>query len=212
MGGPLRVMLIDDHAVVRTGYRRLLELEGDIEVAAEAADADTAFDWLQRHDGRAVELLVLDLSMPGRSAFELLRRARLHWPWLRWLVFSMHDGAGVVAQALRAGADGFVSKSSAPEEMVRCLRRVAAGETGVLAEGLDAGPPAPRPPHLELSPREFEVLQLLLQGLSPAQIGQRLHLSAKTVSNVQTRIRARLGVGSTVELVRYAQQYRLFTA
>lgn len=204
-------MLVDDHAVVRTGYRRLLELEGDVEVLLESGDADAAFEQLQRRAGRDLDLVVLDLSMPGRSGLEFLRRGRLHWPWLRWLVFSMHDSPAVIGQALRSGADGFVSKSSQPDELVRCLRRVAAGGEQVLADGLQLPPSAERAPHLELSAREFEVLQLLLQGQLPAQIGERLHLSSKTVSNLQARIRSRLGVGSAVELLRYAQQHRLFT-
>lgn len=206
-----RVMLIDDHAVVRTGYRRLLELERDVQVVAEAGDADTAFGWLQRGGADGVDVVVLDLSMPGRSGLDLLRRGRLRWPRLAWLVFTMHDSAAMLGQALRAGAQGFVTKSSEPDELVRAVRRVAAGEAPVISPDLQPLQQAAAggPPHLSLSPREFDVLRLLVQGLGLAEIAERLHLSSKTVSNLQTRVRQRLGVGNALELLRYAQEHRL---
>ncbi len=132
----LRVMLVDDHAIVRTGYRRLLELEGDIAVVAEHADAASALQALQRSEGAGVDLVVLDLSMPGSGGLDLLRRGCLRWPLLHWLVFTMHDSPAVLGQALRAGAAGFVTKSSQPEELVQALRRVAAGQRPVLSAGL----------------------------------------------------------------------------
>lgn len=207
-------MLVDDHAVVRTGYRRLLELEGDIVVVAEQADAEAALAALQRSDGQDIDVVVLDLSMPGRGGLDLLRRGSLRWPLLHWLVFSMHDSPAVVGQALRAGAAGFVTKSSQPDELVQALRRVVAGIRPVLSADVApaAAAPAAVPPHQALSPREFDVLRLLVQGLSPSDIAARLHLSPKTVSNLQTRIRARLGVATAMELLLYAQQHRLFMA
>jgi len=209
----LRVMLVDDHAVVRTGYRRLLEGEGDLAVVAEHGDADSAHAALLRDDAAAVDLVVLDLSMPGRGGLDLLRRGSLRWPRLRWLVFSMHDSAAVVGQALRAGAHGFVTKSSEPDDLVQGLRRVAAGERPVLSPDIahTVASAAAEPPHMALNAREFEVLRLLVQGRTVADIGLHLHLSPKTVSNLQTHIRNRLGVGSAVELLRYAAEHRLFT-
>lgn len=209
---PLRVMLVDDHAVVRAGYRRLLDSEQRFVVVAEHGDGDAALSALQRGPVPAVDVVVLDLSMPGRSGLDLLRRIALRWPVLRTLVFSMHDNPAMVAQALQAGADGFVTKSSAPEVLVDALRRVAAGERPVLSPDLAAAPAQAqaRPPHLALSPREFEVLQGLVAGWTLDEIAQRLHLSAKTVSNYQTLIRQKLDVSTAVELLRYAQQHRLF--
>lgn len=208
----LRVMLVDDHAVVRLGYRRLLELETDIAVVAEQGDAEQALQALMADDAQAVDVVVLDLSMPGRGGLDLLRRGALRWPHLRWLVFTMHDSPAMVGQCLRAGAAGFVTKSGAPEELLLALRRVAAGERPVLSADVQAAAdsPAAQAPHLALTTREFDVLRLLVQGLGAAEIAQRLHLSPKTVSNLQTRLRARLGVGNAVELLRYAQQHRLF--
>lgn len=206
---PLRVMLVDDHAVVRAGYRRLIELEPDLAVVGEHADANSAYDALLRLDG-ALDVLVLDLSMPGRSGLELLRRAMLRWPALQVLVFSMHAGAPMVLQALKAGARGYVTKSSEPELLVDAVRRVARGHTlvspDVAMHGLDAGS---RPPHLELSPREFDVLQHLLQGTSIDDIALTMHLSVKTVANYQSLIRQKLGVANAVELARYGQAYGL---
>ncbi len=204
---PLRVMLVDDHAVVRTGYRRLLDDEPDLQVVGEYGDADAAYAALGRLPQCSADLLVLDLSMPGRSGLDMLRRARLRWPVLRVLVFSMHDSPAMVAQALQAGADGFVTKSSEPALLVHALRRVARGEAPVLSPDIAqaVAQSGAVPPHRALSAREFEVLRGLVDGLTLEQIAERLHLSPKTVSNYQTQIRQRLGVSTAVELLRYAQ-------
>ena len=206
---PLRVALVDDHAVVRAGYRRLLELERDVAVVAEFADGDAAYAWLQRPPAPAVDLLVLDLAMPGRSGLDLLRRITLRWPQLRLLVFSMHDSPAMVGQAIRAGAAGYVTKTSDPETLVRCLREVAAGGRAVLSPDIAAVSASVAPPHDGLSPREFQVLQGLLAGQTVEAIARQLHVSAKTVSNLQTQLRQKLGVANAVELLRYARQHRL---
>ena len=130
--GPVRVMLVDDHAVVRAGYRRLLADEPDLQVVAEHADAESAHAALVALPEATVEVLVLDLSMPGRSGLDLLRRVHQRWPALRVLGFSMHDSPAVVAQALAAGAAGFIKKSSEPALLVGAVGRVERGEVGVL--------------------------------------------------------------------------------
>ena len=208
-------MLVDDHAVVRAGYRRLLELEPDMRVVAECADADAAYDRLQQHPpsaGALADVMVLDLSMPGRSGLDLLRRLRLRWPSLRVLVFTMHDSPTMVAQCLRAGALGFITKSSPPEALVAAVRDVGQGRTTVSPE---LALPAPlcadeaMPPHTQLSPREFDVLRLLLEGAGVDDIAQRLRISPKTVANVQSLIRQKLGVANAMELLRYAREHQL---
>jgi DNA-binding NarL/FixJ family response regulator len=204
----LRVALVDDHAVVRAGYRRLLELEPDMAVVAEYGDAESAYTELS---GRAeIDLLVLDLSMPGRSGLELLRRLGQRRPELPVLVFTMHDGAAMLDQCLRAGAAGFVTKSSAPEVLVDAVRRAARGERPLSPDvaALAAATASP-PPHQALSSREFDILNQLLAGHNVDEIAQTLRLSAKTVANYQTQIRQKLGVGSAVELLRYAREHRL---
>jgi len=205
----IRVLLADDHAVVREGYRRLLELEPDMVVVAECADAETARAHLE-DSGQVADVLVLDLSMPGCGGLALLRHAAETWPTLRVLVFTMHDSATMVAQALRAGAAGFITKSSAPDVLVDAVRRVAQGERPVLS--VDVAQPAARPMALPLAPREVEVLQLLVQGRSVEEVSRRLQLSAKTVANYQTLIRQKLGASNTIELLRVAQRYGLASA
>lgn len=209
-GDLVRVVLADDHAVVRAGYRRLLELEPDLAVVAEYPDADTAYGALTT-GGERLDLLVLDLSMPGRSGLELLRRLGQRLPELRVLVFTMHDGAAMVGQCLRAGAAGFVTKNSAPELLVDAVRRAARGEV-VLSPDVAMHAPGgsgAEPPHAQLSSREFDILQQLVAGRGVDEIAQGLRLSAKTVSNYQTQIRQKLGVGGAVELLHYAREHGL---
>jgi DNA-binding NarL/FixJ family response regulator len=208
----LRVMLVDDHAVVRTGYRRLLELEPGFQVVAEAEDGNQALAELQRLR-EPPDVVVVDLSMPGRSGLDLLRRLGFRMPTVRTLVFSMHDAPALVAQALAAGAAGFVTKASAPQVLVDALRRVAAGQRPVLSPDMAGATAMPQaqPPHEALSSREFQVLQGLVAGYTLDEIAAELHLSTKTVSNHQTAIRQKLGVATALELLRYAQQHRLLT-
>jgi len=201
----VRVLLADDHAVVREGYRRLLELEPDVAVVGECSDGESVRAAL---DGAlAVDVLVLDLSMPGSGGLALLQHATESWPTLRVLVFTMHDSPTMVEQALRAGAAGFITKSSAPDVLVDAVRRVAAGERPVLSA--DVTQRAARQPALRLAPREVEVLQLLVQGCSVEEISQRLQLSVKTVANYQTLVRQKLNAPTAIELLRVAQRHGL---
>ena len=204
----IRVALVDDHALVRAGYRQLLQLESDIRVVSACADAASADDWLQRHHGD-VDVLVLDLSLPGRSGLDLLRRCTLHWPHVAVLVCSMHDAPAMVAQALQGGARGFITKSSDPAQLVAGIRRVATGEA-VLSPDLQQRPDsAAAAPHEQLSPREFQVMLMLARGDSVETIAQTLSLSAKRVANVQTQVRSKLGLQNAAELVHYVREHRL---
>lgn len=211
----IRVLLVDDHAVVRSGYRRFLEMEPDLRVVGEYPDADSVLEALQRNDGQLDELaevMVLDLSMPGRSGLDLLRRSRACWPMLKVLVFSMHDNPAMVEQALRAGASGFVTKASQPRELVNAVRAVAHGQIvlspDVAASRADSG----TAPHTQLAPREFDVMRHLVQGLSVEDIAVRLDLSVKTVANYQTRVRQKLDINNGIELLRYAREHGLDAA
>ncbi|HEY6355184.1 MAG TPA: response regulator transcription factor [Burkholderiaceae bacterium] len=204
---PVRVLLADDHAVVRQGYRRLLELEPGVVVVGEFADGESTRAALDAHAALA-DVLVLDLSMPGCGGLAVLREASDAWPALRVLVFTMHDSPTMVAQALRAGAAGFVTKNSAPQVLVDAVRRVAAGERPVLSPDV-AHFAHEQPPRLPLAPREFEVFQLLVQGCSVEEVGRRLNLSVKTVANYQTVVRHKLKAGTAIELLRVAQRHGL---
>jgi DNA-binding NarL/FixJ family response regulator len=204
---PLRVGLLDDHAVVRAGYRRLIELEDDLVVVAEFADAEATYAALVRDVECPLDLLVLDLSLPGQSGLELLRRLSSRRPSLRVLVFTMHDAAATVAQCLRAGAAGFVTKSSAPEVLLDALRRIARGELALSDDVAGAARGDAVPAHAALSVREFDILQRLVAGEGVEKIAQALHLSAKTVANYQTEIRRKLGVHNAVELLRHARAH-----
>lgn len=206
----IRVVLVDDHAVVRSGYRRLIELEEAVQVVAEFGDGESAYAWLAQHEA---DVLVLDLSMPGRGGLDTLIRLKQRQPALRVLVFSMHDSAAMVTQALRAGADGYLTKSSAPELLIDAIQRVGRHER-VLSEdvrrhALTHPHAAALMPHQVLTPREFDIFRRLAQGVTVDVIAQTLCLSPKTVANYQTMIRHKLGVETPVEMVRLAQHYGL---
>ena len=211
MIAPLRVGLVDDHAVVRSGYRRLIELEDDLAVTAEFVDAESTYAALTAPGPCPVDLLVLDLSLPGQSGLELLRHLTLRLPSLPVLVFTMHESGALVRQCLRAGAAGFVTKSSEPGMLLDALRRIARGEIALSDDVALAPDDAAPAPHAALSVREFDIFQRLVVGHDVDRIAQTLHLSAKTVANYQTEIRRKLGVGNAVELVRYARAHGIAT-
>lgn len=193
----IRVVLADDHPVVRSGYQRLLAMEPDLCVVAEAADGDAAYDALLRH---GPDVLVTDLSMPG-GGLALIERLRRREPRAAVLVFSMHDSPALVRQAFEAGARGFLTKASSPENLVDAVRALAAGRRylgpELPASLLAAAPPPPADAALaSLSPREFEIFRLLAEGRSPGECAQALKLSPKTVANHQTTIKEKLGVST----------------
>jgi DNA-binding NarL/FixJ family response regulator len=156
------------------------------------------------------DVLMLDMSMPGLSGIDLIKRLKLEKPKLRILVLSMHGESQYAARALKSGAAGYLSKDSPAEALLGALRKVAAGGVHIgeaaAASLLQTGE---KPAHEALSDREFEVMRLLVEGLGPTEIGERLHLSVKTVSTHKTRILEKLGLNSTAELVRYALEHRL---
>lgn len=205
----LRVAIADDHAVVRTGFRRLLELEPNVTVVAEFGDCETAYTWLCAN---RADILVLDLSMPGRGGLETLRRLKARVPTLKILVFSMHGAPAMVSQAMQAGADGYLTKSSAPDALISAVLDLGAGGHPLSQEAARALNEAGNDslaPHLVLSPREFQVFTLLAQGLAVDEIAGRLCVSAKTVANYQTAIRQKTGLGNALEMFRYARTHAL---
>lgn len=206
---PLRLAIADDHAIVRMGYRRLLEDEPGVTVVAEYADADSAWADLSRRPAGDLDLLILDLSMPGRSGLDLLQQLHAECPGLKVLIFTMHDTEALRAQCLRAGAVGLIGKSSDPDCLLDAVRRVARshlpGETAVPVSQRRADLPG----HHTLTLREHDALMGLLRGWTLDQIAAEMGVSDKTVSNYQTLIRQKLGVNTAVELMRYGQAHGL---
>lgn len=205
MSKPIRVLLVDDHPVVRTGYRHLLESDADIEVIAEAGDSATAYE---KFKTVAPDVIVMDISLPGVSGIETMKRMRSHRPGARVLIFSMHDAAIFHSRALGAGAAGFLSKSSAPEHLVEAVRMIARGGSfgGDVAPKAPSQQEAPEAEFQQLSSREVEVLRLWSQELSLPEIGQKLGVSDKTVANVLSLIRQKLSVKSDLQLIRIVQR------
>ncbi len=200
-----RLLLVDDHAVVREGYRRLLESRPDLTIVGEAATAREAFE---QHRLLAPDVLVLDLGLPDMGGVELIRRLVQRDADVRVLVFTMHREPIFATQALRAGALGYVTKSRPPEELVAAVYQVAARRNVISPDvapdlALSLLDPS-KEPLGELSPREFEILRLLLDGCSAEDIGARLSIAAKTVQNCHYQIKIKLGVRSDIELTRVA--------
>ena len=206
--GPIRVLLADDHEVVRAGFRRLLEQKPGIRVVAEAASGEDAY---RRVAEFHPEVTVLDLTMPGMGGLEALRRILARDPEARVLVFSMHENAAFARQAMKAGARGYVTKASAAEVLVDAVLEVAAGRTYLSPDiarriALEAVADD-HDPLAVLSAREFEVLRLLAEGRGTEEIAGALFISAKTVANTASQIRQKLGVTSPLELVRLALKH-----
>ena len=207
----IRLLLADDHALVRDGLMRILAAASDIEVAGEAANGDETLALVKQHD---FDLALIDLSMPGLSGLDLIKRLKLEKPKLRILVLSMHGESQYAARALKAGASGYLTKDSAAAQLLGAIRKVAGGgvhiteaaATQLLNAGGAAGD-APR--HTLLSDREFEVFRQLVGGRSITEIAEGLHVSVKTISTHKARILEKMGMASTAELVRYAVEHRL---
>jgi two-component system, NarL family, invasion response regulator UvrY len=208
--GAVTVLLVDDHAVVREGYRRLLERHGDIVVAGEAGDADAAHALFCELDP---QIVVMDITLPGMSGIEAMRRMLAIKPDTRVLIFSMHEETIFAKRALQAGAFGYVTKASAPNELVEAVHTVASGNkylSAAMAQNLALHHAAPDAiTSNSLSAREFEVLRLLVQGLSVKDIAHSLGLNAKTVANHQSSIRQKLGADTAIQLLRKANELGL---
>jgi len=204
------VMLVDDHAVVREGYRRLIEKHKDLTVIAEAPDGTTAYGLYKQHKP---DVVVLDLSMPGKGGIEVLRQLRQWDNGARVLIFTMHQNAAYAVQAFQAGAKGYITKSSAPELLVDAIRDVSAGRTAISPDVSYAVALARISDEAELldslTAREFDIFRMLADAKSIAEISATLNLSPKTVSNYHYLIKSKLGVASDIELVRLAMRLKV---
>jgi two-component system, NarL family, invasion response regulator UvrY len=201
----LRVLLVDDHPVVRKGMKAILEDELPGVVVVEAGNGDAALAALTEQ----TDVVVLDLSMPGRSGIDLLAEVKHRHPRVPVLIMSLHGEEQFAVRALRAGASGYLGKAAAPQQLVTAITKVAEGGryvSAALAERLaaDLSGAGPTAPHERLSDREFEVLRGIASGRTVSEIAMTMHLSVKTVSTYRARLLEKMGLGSNAELTRYA--------
>lgn len=209
----IKLLIADDHAIVREGIKKTLALYPDIKVLAEAVNGS---DVMQQLTERAdFDLLLLDLTMPGVTGMSLIDQIKADYPKQPILVFSMHNDAQVASRAIKAGAAGFIAKDSDPEILLEAIRRVAGGGKYIdplLAEQMafDALLPEQRAPHVLLSSREYEVFSLLVQGKRVNEIADHLNISNKTVSTHKLNLMVKMKLGSTADLVHYSVQHNLF--
>jgi DNA-binding NarL/FixJ family response regulator len=212
-GRLIRVLLVDDHAVVRAGYGTLLKDAPGIEIVAEAEGGNAALRAYVEHDP---EIVIMDLSLPDLGGIEVIRRIVARNPAAKVLVFSMHEDTVFVEQALAAGARGYINKHSAPQVLLDAVRHIARGES-YLDEGIAQRLAWQRArgrnsPFAALSTREFEIFCLLAEGLNASEISRRLSLSSKTVANYTTQIKAKLGAATVAELARLAIRHGVVQA
>jgi DNA-binding NarL/FixJ family response regulator len=207
----IRILIVDDHAILRRGLKEILEREfRDVSIGG----AGTAEQALTQLDSEKWDLVILDITMPGRSGVDVLRNLKALRPKLPVLVLSMHPEDQYGKRVLKAGASGYMNKESAPEELIKAVRKLLSGGRYVsptLAETLavDLGRDDGTPAHERLSDREFEVLRKMASGKTVGQIAQELHLSVPTVSTYRARILEKMGMSNTAELIRYALSHHL---
>jgi DNA-binding NarL/FixJ family response regulator len=202
----IKIVIADDHTIVREGLRRVVGDVEDIEVVGEATNGREVMEWVTKG---GFDMLLLDLSMPDHSGVDFIRRLKDESPKLPVLVLTMHEEEQYAVRSIRAGASGYLTKESASKELISAIRRVASGHLYInpsVAEKLaiDTMNMHDGPPHKGLSDREFEVFQLMVHGRSITDIADQLHLSVKTVSTHKARILQKMNMQSMAELVRYA--------
>jgi two-component system, NarL family, invasion response regulator UvrY len=207
----IRVLIADDHAVVRVGLRHILEAEDDINVVGEVANHGETIKWLRE---QSCDVLLLDIAMPGKNGIDTLKQVRSEWPKLPVLMLSAYPEDQYGFRALKAGASGYLTKMSAADLLVAAVRQVHRGRryiTPELAESLVEAfdRDTEIEPHALLSDREFQVLKLIASGKALAEIGAELALSPKTVSVYRTRLLAKLGLQTNAGLTRYAVEHGL---
>jgi two-component system, NarL family, invasion response regulator UvrY len=207
----MRILVCDDHPIVRRGLREILEQAGGPVTVGEAA---SAAEGLARAQKQPWDTVVLDITMPGRSGLDLLKELKNEYPNVPVLVLSVHPAEQYAVRVLRAGASGYLTKESAPDELLTAIRRIVRGGRYIspsVGETLadDIGRPAEQLPHHGLSDREFEIVRLLAAGKRVSEIAHQLHLSVKTVSTYRARVLQKLNVRTTAEIMRYAIMHGL---
>ena len=207
----ISILVADDHAIVRDGLKEILARTGDLVASGEAKNGQEVLRLVR--EGKW-DLLLMDMSMPGRSGIELIKQVKSEKPRLRILVLSMHSEQQYAVRALKAGASGYLTKDSAADELVAAIRRIAGGGAYVSPEtaerlALDLSPVNEAPPHTLLSDREYQVFEMIATGKSLTAIADQLKLSVKTVSTHKTRIMQKMGADNQTDLIRYAIRHKL---
>jgi two-component system invasion response regulator UvrY len=207
----IRILVADDHPMVRAGLRKVIQEESDMTLAGEASNAQELMEQLEQQN---VDVVLLDISMPGRSGLEVLQEIKHLRPKLPVLVFSMHPEDRYALRALRSGAAGYMTKESPPAELVKAIRKIITGGKYVspplaekLAFSLESG--SERPPHETLSDREFQVMSMIAMGKSISEIAEELSLSVSTINTYRQRVLEKMQMHSNSEITRYALQNRL---
>lgn len=207
----IKVLIADDHAVVRQGLKQILAETSDMLVVGEASTGAEALEKVRNEES---DVLVLDMAMPGPSGLDILKEVRATRPKLPVLILSMHPEEQFAVRLLKAGASGYLNKESAPDELVKAIRKVVAGGKYVgpiLAErlALDISADSDKPLHETLSDREFQVMCLIASGKTVTEIAEALSLSVKTVSTYRARILEKMNLTTNAEVIRYAIQNQL---
>lgn len=205
----IKIIIADDHPVVRKGLKQILSEETDVELVKEARNDSEVLNLLHAHDWDAI---VLDITMPGRGGLELLTELKRLRPKLPVLVLTVHPEDQYAVRALKEGASGYMNKESAPEELVQAIRKIIRGGkyvSAALAEKLASMIGAEAQPHDNLSIREYQVMLLIASGKTISAIAEEMSLSIKTISTYRTRILEKMGMTNNVELARYAMQHNL---
>jgi DNA-binding NarL/FixJ family response regulator len=207
----IRILIADDHAIVREGLKQIVGETPDMAVAGEAANGHEVLDLVRRGDW---DVVLLDLAMPGRGGMETLRQLKKERPGLPVLILSIYEEEQYALRALKAGAAGYLTKDGAPDELVVAIRKVAAGGRYIraslaerLAEEIAGG--AERPPHERLSDREYQVMRMLASGKTVGRIADELSLSVKTISTNRARLLRKMGMDTNAELTYYAVKHGL---
>ncbi len=207
----IRILVADDHPVVRQGLKQIIADSPDMVVAGEASDGQEVLEQVRKND---YDVVLLDVSMPDRSGLDILKQLKIEKPELAFLILSVHPEQQYAVRALKAGASGYLTKDRAPEELIAAIRAAASGKkylSSSLAQELasELGKATEKLPHQTLSDREYSILLLIASGSTKGGIAQKLSLSPKTVSTYRSRILKKMGLNSDAELVRYAIENQL---
>jgi len=209
----MKIIIVDDHELIREGLKKVTAKESDIEVMGEASNSVELFELLDKHE---VDIVILDISLPGRSGLDIITDIKIQAPDTKILILTMHPEDRFAIQALRAGASGYITKNNASRSLVAALRKISEGRkyiTSNLAEQLASELELnyEKPLHESLSIRELEVMQLLAQGKAVRDIAEVLSISANTVASYRSRILEKMRMKTNAEIIRYAVENKLMT-